>query len=62
MGVKAEGGVSFLVTKTVDLFTEYRFTHFTSSLTYQNSTVPDTEAFKASYNSHHIIAGVSLRF
>ena len=26
MGVKAEGGVSFLVTETVDLFTEYRFT------------------------------------
>ena len=62
VGVKAGGGVSFLVTKTVGLFTEYRFTHFTSSLTYQNSTVPDTETFKATYDSHHIIAGLSVRF
>ena len=62
LGVKAGGGVSFMVTKAVGLFTEYRFTHFTSSLTYQNSTVPDTETFKASYDSHHVIAGLSFRF
>jgi len=62
VGVKVGGGVSFLLTKTVGLFTEYRFTHFTSSLTYQNSTVPDTETFKATYDSHHIVAGLSLRF
>jgi len=63
VGVKAGGGVSFLLTKTVGLFTEYRFTHFTSQLTYQNTTpAPATETFKASYDSHHIIAGVSVRF
>src|SRR5262245_62134355 len=63
LGVKAGAGVSFMVTKTLGLFTEYRFTHFTSNLTYQNTTPgPATETFKASYDSQQVIAGVSLRF
>lgn len=63
LGVKAGGGVSFLLSKTVGLFTEYRFTHFTSNLDYQNTTpAPAREEYKASYDSHHIIAGISFRF
>jgi opacity protein-like surface antigen len=63
LGAKAEGGVTFLVTKTVGLFTEYRFTHFTSKLTYQNTTsAPATETYKATLDSHQIIGGISFRF
>ena len=63
LGAKAEAGVTFLLTKTVGLFTEYRFTHFTSELSYQNTTPsPATEIYKATYDSHQIIGGVSFRF
>jgi len=63
LGAKAEAGVTFLLTKTVGLFTEYRFTHFTSKLSYQNTTPsPATEIYKATYDSHQIIGGISFSF
>jgi len=63
LGAKAEGGVTFLVTKTVGLFTEYRFTHFTSKLNYQNTTsAPASETYKTTWDSHQVIGGVSFRF
>jgi hypothetical protein len=63
LGAKAEAGVTFLLTKTVGLFTEYRFTHFTSKLSYQNTTPsPATEIYKATYDSHQVIGGISFRF
>lgn len=63
LGAKAEGGVTFLLTKTVGLFTEYRFTHFTSKLNYQNTTsVPATETYKTNWDSHQVLGGVSFRF
>jgi opacity protein-like surface antigen len=63
LGAKAEAGVTFLLTKTVGLFTEYRFTHFTSELSYQNTTPsPATEIYQATYDSHQIIGGISFRF
>lgn len=63
LGAKAEGGVTFLLTKTVGLFTEYRFTHFTSKLSYQNTTVaPATDTFKTTWDSHQVIGGISFRF
>ena len=63
VGAKAEGGVTFMLTEKVGLFTEYRFTHFTSKLSYQNNTSgPATETFKASFDSHHIIGGLSFSF
>jgi opacity protein-like surface antigen len=63
LGAKAEAGVTFLLTKTVGLFTEYRFTHFTSKLSYQNTTPsPATEFYKATYDSHQVIGGISFRF
>ncbi len=63
LGAKAEGGVTFLVTKTVGLFTEYRFTHFTSKLSYQNTTsAPASETYKTTWDSHQVIGGISFRF
>jgi opacity protein-like surface antigen len=63
VGAKAEGGVTFLLTKTVGLFTEYRFTHFTSKLSYQNTTLGlATDTFKTTWDSHQIIGGISVRF
>jgi hypothetical protein len=63
LGAKAEAGVTFLLTKTVGLFTEYRFTHFTSKLSYQNTTPsPATEIYNATYDSHQVIGGISFRF
>jgi outer membrane protein W len=63
VGAKASGGVTFLLTKTVGLFTEFRFTHFTSNLSYQNTTVaPATETYKTTWTSHQVIGGISFRF
>jgi opacity protein-like surface antigen len=63
LGAKAGGGLTFLLTEKVGLFTEYRFTHFTSKLSYQNNTSgPATETYKTSFDSHHIIAGLSFSF
>ena len=63
VGAKASGGVTFLLTKTVGLFTEYRFTHFTSNLSYQNTTLaPATETYKTTWDSHQVIGGISFRF
>jgi hypothetical protein len=63
LGAKAEGGVTFLLTKTVGLFTEYRFTHFTSKLNYQNNTIsPATDTYTTKWDSHQVIGGISFRF
>jgi opacity protein-like surface antigen len=63
VGAKASGGVTFLLTKTVGLFTEYRFTHFTSNLSYQNTTIaPATETYKTTWDSQQVIGGLSFRF
>ena len=61
VGVKAEGGVAFMLTQTVGLFTEYRFTHFTSNLNYQDSTLGPATS-KTTWDSNQIIAGITLRF
>jgi len=63
LGVKVDAGATFMITKRIGAFAQYRFTHFTSELDYQNTTpAPATETFKTTYDSHHAIAGVSFRF
>lgn len=63
VGAKASGGVSFLLTKTVALFGEYRFTHFTSKLTYQGTSLgAATDTYKTTFDSHQVIGGISFRF
>ena len=63
LGFKADAGVTVLLTQWLGLFAEYRYTHFTSKLEYQNNTpAPATETYKASYDSQHIIGGLTFRF
>ena len=63
VGAKVEGGLTYLLTKTVGVFTEYRFTSFTSNLSYQDTTsTPANSTFKSTWDSHQIIGGISFRF
>ena len=59
----ADDGVTVMLTKRIGAFAQYRFTHFTTELEYQNTTPAlATEIFKTTYDTHHAIAGLSLRF
>ena len=63
LGAKADAGVTFMVTKRIGVFGQYRFTHFTAKLDYQNTTPAlATEVFTTTYNTHHIIVGLSASF
>ena len=63
LGAKVDAGATVMVTKRIGAFAQYRFTHFTTELDYQNSTpAPAVETFKTTYDSHHVIAGLSLNF
>jgi opacity protein-like surface antigen len=63
VGAKVDAGATIMVTKRIGAFAQYRFTHFTADLDYQNSTPAlATETFKTTYDSHHAIAGLSLTF
>jgi outer membrane protein W len=63
VGAKVDAGATVMVTKRIGAFAQYRFTHFTTELDYQNNTPAlATETFKTTYDSHHVIAGLSLRF
>ena len=63
LGAKVDAGATVMVTKRIGAFAQYRFTHFTTELDYQNNTPAlATETFKTTYDSHHVIAGMSLRF
>lgn len=63
VGAKADAGMTVMITKWIGAFAQYRFTHFTSKLDYQNTIpAPATETFQTTYDSHHVIAGVSMNF
>lgn len=63
VGAKVDAGAIVMITKRIGVFGQYRFTHFTSKLDYQNTTpAPATETFTTTYNTHHVIAGVSMNF
>jgi opacity protein-like surface antigen len=63
VGVKVGAGVAFQITKALALFAEYRFTHFTADATFQDSTPPPSqETVKATFDTNHVIAGISFRF
>lgn len=63
LGAKLDAGATVLITKRIGAFAQYRFTHFTADLDYQNTTpAPATELFNTTYTTHHIIAGLSLTF
>jgi|SRR5690349_15125531 len=63
IGYKVGGGLAIMLNKEVGLFAEYRYTHFTSSLTFQDNTPPaSTETFKTTLNTNHAIVGLTVRF
>ena len=63
LGAKIGGGIHFQISKVLGLFTEYRYTHFTSERSYQDSTPPPSvETFKNTFDTHHVIGGLSFRF
>lgn len=63
VGAKVDAGATVMITKRIGAFAQYRFTHFTTKLDYQNNTPAlATETFKTTYDSHHVIAGLSVHF
>lgn len=63
LGAKVDAGATVMITKRIGAFAQYRFTHFTATLDYQNNQPAlATETFKTTYDSHHVIAGVSVNF
>jgi hypothetical protein len=60
MGLDTRAGVSYLIDSNWALFTEYRFTHVNPSWkvkVFGGETSADT-----TFNTHHVILGVSYRF
>lgn len=63
LGVKVGTGVTFLLTPNIGVFAEYRFTHFSPEFGFDvaspgfSKTIVDTDV-----NTHHVLAGLSLRF
>jgi outer membrane protein W len=63
VGAKVDAGATVMITKRIGAFAQYRFTHFTTELDYQNNQPTlATETFKTTYDSHHVIVGVSMNF
>jgi opacity protein-like surface antigen len=63
VGVKVGAGMAFLLSRSVALFGEYRFTHFKAEHSFQDGTPPpSTETFTATLNTHHVVGGISFRF
>ena len=55
--------MNYQITKLIGLLGEYRYTHFQSSVSYRDETSPPSiETFKATFDTHHLTAGLSLHF
>jgi opacity protein-like surface antigen len=57
VGVKAGAGMSYQVTQLIGLFGEYRFTHFEAQHEFAGPV-----QLSETFNTHHLIAGLSFRF
>ena len=67
IGVKVAGGLTWLFTRNVGVFTEYRFLHLNPETTFSNSVDPVTGApatarIRDSISTHQVVAGVTFRF
>ena len=60
IGVKVGVGAHYLITNNISLFGEYRFTHFSSDVSFQHLST--TQTLAASFDTNHLIAGVSVHF
>jgi opacity protein-like surface antigen len=57
VGVKAGAGMSYQVTQLIGLFGEYRFTHFEAQHEFAGPI-----QLSETFNTHHVIGGLSFRF
>ena len=67
VGVKVAGGLTWLFTPNIGVFTEYRFLHFHPESTYDRSVDPITGATVSAHihdsmSTHQVLAGVTFRF
>jgi len=60
LGFKAGVGVTFLITKNLGVFGEYRFTRFSPELKFTSGG--SSSKFEPDINTHHPLVGASLRF
>lgn len=60
VGVSAAAGLSFMIAPHFDLFTEYRFTHF--SPTYHINSGGERAKVTTDFDTHHVLVGASYHF
>ncbi len=60
-GVTAGAGLSFMLTPKIDLFAEYRFTHFSPEFKVTD-TFGDPAKVKLNANTHRLLFGLSFHF
>jgi opacity protein-like surface antigen len=61
VGVKVGAGVAWQFTKTVAMFGEYRYTHFSPEFTFRDDVLGSANLSTA-INTHYLLMGVSFRF
>ncbi|PYN90686.1 MAG: hypothetical protein DMD87_00595 [Candidatus Rokuibacteriota bacterium] len=61
VGVKVGAGVAWQFTKTIAMFGEYRYTHFSPEFTFRDNALGSTD-LSTSVNTHYLLMGVSFRF
>ena len=62
LGFKVGAGAAFHLTPHFALFGEYRLTSFSPEATFQVAPTASSETFNTDIATHHLVAGVSLRF
>lgn len=60
VGVKLGTGVTWLFTKNIGIFSEYRYTHFSPEFTFRDDGA--TANVSTSINTHSLLIGVNFRF
>lgn len=61
VGVKVGAGATWLFTKNIGVFGEYRFTHFKPEFEFNDAVVGQT-TLKTTLDTHSILGGISFRF
>jgi opacity protein-like surface antigen len=61
VGVKVGAGVAWQFTKTIAMFGEYRYTHFSPEFTFRDDVLGSANLSTA-INTHYLLMGVSFRF
>jgi len=61
VGVKAGAGVAWQFTKTIAMFGEYRYTHFSPEFTFRDDVL-GSATLSTDVNTHSLLVGVSFRF